>query len=57
MRPWLFRPPLFVKPLVKALNGLPFHKLSRLVVMRPRCPGDVGLYTCFGWVWGDAGEV
>ena len=46
MRPRLLRPPLFARPFVSALNGLPFHRWSRAVVMRPRWPGLVGLYTC-----------
>ena len=46
MRPRLLRPPLFARPFVSALNGLPFHRWSRAVVMRPRWPGLVGLYPC-----------
>jgi hypothetical protein len=46
--PWLLRPPFLRRPTVRGLKGLPFHRCVRRVVMRPRCPGLVGLYTCGG---------
>ena len=42
--PALFRPPRFRNPTVNRFSGRPRHSIDRDVVIRPRCPGDVGLY-------------
>src|SRR5690606_11072234 len=44
IRPVLFRPPVFVKPSVRALTGRPFQSSERSISTSPRWPGVVGLY-------------
>jgi hypothetical protein len=51
------RPPVFRSPSTSGLNGFPFQRPLDEIVMRPRCPGEVGFHVLSTAVLASVGQA